>query len=62
MSGSKRNTAVVLRDYSHAPEDCARALAFLLRSPVSKEAARPGDPDDDAKESHGCIATDDYTS
>jgi hypothetical protein len=38
MSGSRRNTVpVVSREYRNAPDDCARALALLLKITVSKK-------------------------
>jgi hypothetical protein len=60
VSDSKKIT--VSRSFQPVPEDCSQALALLLKAPVRKEAAHPATPNDDAKESYGCIATDDYTS
>jgi hypothetical protein len=39
MSGRRRNTAVVAREYKAAPDYCARALELLLRWSVDKKAA-----------------------
>ena len=38
MSGPKQAT-IVSRNYTPAPDDCARALEFLLKTSVSKKAA-----------------------
>ncbi len=38
MSGS-RQKVVVSRNYRAVPDDCARALEFLLKASVSKKAA-----------------------
>jgi hypothetical protein len=38
---SKRPAPVVSRQYMYAPDYCARALALLLKEPVSKEVTRP---------------------
>jgi hypothetical protein len=38
VSGS-RQKAIVSREYRVSPDDCARALEFLLKTSVSKEAA-----------------------
>jgi hypothetical protein len=49
---------VVSRNYSYAPEECARALAFLLKTPVSKKAAHPGGPEGARKEFNDSRAKD----
>jgi hypothetical protein len=47
MSGSRRNAVpVVCREYRNAPDDCARALALLLNSTVSKKGGIRAAPDD----------------
>ena len=47
MSGSRRNAApVVSREYRNAPDDCARALALLLKTTVSKKGGIRAAPDD----------------
>jgi hypothetical protein len=58
MSTPKRSI-VVTRDYRPTPDNCARALALLLRKSLSKKADKPAPEPagrDDAKESNGCIA------
>ena len=37
--GSPKQGVAVSRNYRAAPDDCARALEFLLRASVSKKAA-----------------------
>jgi hypothetical protein len=47
MSGSRRNAVpVVFREYRNAPDDCARALALLLKTTVSKKGGIRAAPDD----------------
>jgi hypothetical protein len=56
MSGDRRNTAVVVREYRTAPDSCVHALGLLLKSSVNKKAAERPTPDgrDEAKEwKHG---------
>jgi hypothetical protein len=36
-----RQSATVTRTYKRAPDDCARALAILLKAPVQKKADKP---------------------
>jgi hypothetical protein len=59
-----RQSAAVTRDYRPDPGNCARALELLLKKSARKKAAestpKPDDRDD-AKESHGCIATEKHT-
>ena len=54
MSGSRRNAVpVVFREYRNAPDDCARALALLLKTTVSKKGGVRAAPDDAVKELDG---------
>ena len=47
MSGNKRNASpTVSRVYRAAPDECARALQFLLKATLSKEAAQPAAPNE----------------
>jgi hypothetical protein len=49
MSGGRRNTAVVAREYKAAPDYCAHALELLLRWSVNKKAAEPA-PEPDGRD------------
>jgi hypothetical protein len=49
VSGPKQIT--VTRTYRYEPDDCARALAFLLTASVRNEGGPPTAPDDAKKES-----------
>jgi len=54
VSGSRRNAVpVVSREYGSAPDDCARALALLLKTTVSKKGGVRAAPDDAVKELDG---------
>jgi hypothetical protein len=43
---SNKQGIVVSRSYDPVPDHCARALALLLKEPVSKEGGPPTAPDD----------------
>jgi hypothetical protein len=45
MSGSRRNTATVSREYNASAEHCTRALELLLKKSVNKEGAPASAPD-----------------
>lgn len=52
MSGAKRGAApIVSRAYKYEPDDCARALALLLKKPTRKKGSRPAAPDDTERRS-----------
>jgi len=46
MSGGKRNTTIVTRNYRAASDHCVRALALLLRTSIRKEAAHLAAPNE----------------
>jgi len=48
MSGSSRGV-VVSREYVAAPDDCARALALLLKKSASREGSPEAASDDGTK-------------
>jgi hypothetical protein len=48
MSGSRRGV-VVSREYVPVPEDCARALALLLKKSASREGGPETAPDNGTK-------------
>ncbi len=60
MSGGKRNTTIVKRNYQAAPDHCVRALALLLRTSTRKEAAHPAAPDDAERSPSAFDATNKY--
>ncbi len=63
MSGAKRGAApIVSRAYKYEPDDCARALALLLKKPTRKKGSRPAAPKDDVKESNGYVAYPNHNS
>jgi hypothetical protein len=44
--GRRRQHAIVSRGYNPKPDDCARALEFLLKVPESKKGGPATAPDD----------------
>jgi hypothetical protein len=59
--GSPWKKHTVIRHYEAAPDDCARALALLLKKSANKEAAGAGGPDDAKESKVVCTATEKYT-
>ena len=55
-----RKSIIVTRTYKPVADDCARALVFLLKTCVSKEAAHPAAPDDGKERSKHAPATQKY--
>ena len=44
-----KNSVVVARAYRNSPDDCARALALLLKKPVTEGGPATSHPDDGPK-------------
>lgn len=62
MSGRSPTSPVMERRYAPSSDACTRAIRLVLEIKKAAEPAPELNGHDDAKESHGRIATDKHTS